>query len=104
MNYVEGRTLHNVIFSDETQVCYNYYTFKCLCITLLMLCNGFLNTTIILQVTYEEKVCVSRQISQAIVFMHTATPPVVHLDIKPENVLVRLEQLNFNLRLLLLLL
>ena len=55
-------------------------------------------------VTYEEKVCVSRQISQAIVFMHTATPPVVHLDIKPENVLVRLEQLNFNLRLLLLLL
>ena len=32
---------------------------------------------------------ISRQIGQAIVFMHTASPPVVHLDLKPENILVR---------------
>ena len=32
---------------------------------------------------------VSRQLCQAIVFMHSADPPIAHLDIKPENVLVR---------------
>ena len=32
---------------------------------------------------------VSQQMVQGIVFMHTSNPPVVHLDLKPENVLVR---------------
>ena len=31
---------------------------------------------------------ISLQLCQAIVFMHTSEPPIAHLDIKPENVLV----------------
>ena len=32
---------------------------------------------------------ISIQICQALVFMHSARPPVAHLDLKPENILVR---------------
>ena len=41
------------------------------------------------QLTHEEKLIVSRQICQALVFIHSAVPPLAHLDLKPENVLVR---------------
>ena len=44
------------------------------------------------QLSYGDKVNISRQLCQALVFMHTATPPVAHLDVKPENVFVRKEQ------------
>ena len=40
-----------------------------------------------MQLSFKEKVFFSRQVTQAIVFMHMATPPVVHLDIKPDNIL-----------------
>ena len=45
---------------------------------------------ILLQPEYVKKVEISVQIVQGLVFMHTSSPPVVHLDIKPENILVRL--------------
>ena len=41
-----------------------------------------------LQLGYQEKVAVSRQICQGVMFMHSANPPVAHLDLKPESVLV----------------
>jgi serine/threonine protein kinase len=58
MNYVRGQSLHNVIFGDGPQL------------------------------DYAKKVRISVQIVQGLVFMHTSEPPVVHLDMKPENVLV----------------
>jgi len=38
--------------------------------------------------TYQEKIVISQQLCQAIVFMHSSEPPVAHMDVKPENVLV----------------
>ena len=35
------------------------------------------------------KVQVAMQVAQALVYMHGQNPPAVHLDLKPENVLVR---------------
>ena len=37
----------------------------------------------------EEEVYIVEQIAQALFFMHQHEPPIVHLDIKPENILVR---------------
>ena len=34
------------------------------------------------------KVMISIQVCQALIFMHSATPPVAHLDFKPANILV----------------
>ena len=75
MNYIEGQALHKVIFGAGVQVC------------CLIECNSFV-TFLFLQLTFEDKVHVSRQICQAMMFMHTVSPPIVHLDIKPENILV----------------
>ena len=40
------------------------------------------------QLAYQQKVSISLQICQGLVFMHSAAPPIAHLDLKPENVLV----------------
>lgn len=41
-----------------------------------------------MKLSYAQKLSIGVQISQALVYMHNCTPPVVHLDLKPENVLV----------------
>lgn len=46
------------------------------------------HTPYILQLSFTEKVMISRQLCQGILFMHNAHPPVAHLDLKPETVLV----------------
>jgi len=61
--YIEGLNLDDVIFGD-----------------------GERSTTITLE--GHDKVCVGRQISQAVAYLHNLKPPVVHRDIKPANVLV----------------
>ena len=38
--------------------------------------------------TFENKLKVSVQISQALLFLHTTEPPTVHFDVKPANILV----------------
>lgn len=42
------------------------------------------------ELTFKEKVYIVEQIAQALVFMHGFDPPIVHLDMKPENVLVNI--------------
>lgn len=61
--YIEGLNLEEVIFGD-----------------------GERSTTITLE--GHDRVCVGRQISQAVAYLHNLKPPVVHRDIKPANVLV----------------
>ena len=34
------------------------------------------------------KMLIAVQISQALLFLHTATPQMMHLDVKPSNILV----------------
>lgn len=46
--------------------------------------NDFLS----LQFTFPEKVYLSIQVCQAVMYLHTASPPMAHLDIKPANILV----------------
>ena len=41
-----------------------------------------------LQFTLPEKLYISIQVCQAIVYLHTSSPPLAHLDIKPANILV----------------
>ena len=38
--------------------------------------------------SYSSKSKVAVQIAQAVLFLHSAKPPTVHLDIKPANILV----------------
>ena len=35
-----------------------------------------------------EKKYILLQLCQALVFLHTSTPPIAHLDVKPANVMV----------------
>jgi serine/threonine protein kinase len=48
------------------------------------------------QIPYKRKVHIMIQVAQALVYMHGCNPQVVHLDLKPENVLVHD---NFTVRL-----
>ena len=41
-----------------------------------------------LQLPFPIKIEISTQIAQALMFLHTASPPTVHLDVKPVNILV----------------
>ena len=41
-----------------------------------------------MQMTFAVKVYLAQQVTRALVFMHTAKPPVIHLDLKPSNILV----------------
>ena len=72
-NFVRGKMLHSLLFdcNDHDEVC------------AVLLCHCH-----ILQLNYQEKVVITQQMYQGIVFMHSACPPVAHLDLKPENVLV----------------
>ena len=42
----------------------------------------------VLQMDFHDKLYVAVQLAQALVYVHTATPPMVHGDVKPSNVLV----------------
>ena len=43
------------------------------------------------QLEVDKKIHIAIQICQALTFMHTNTPPMAHLDIKPSNILVRMD-------------
>ena len=36
--------------------------------------------------SFADKVAVVMQVTQALLYMHTRVPAVVHLDLKPENI------------------
>ena len=38
----------------------------------------------------ERNIIILSQVCQALVFLHTSTPPLAHLDVKPANIMVRL--------------
>ena len=38
--------------------------------------------------TYGTKTYIAIQVAQAVMFLHTSSPPMLHLDIKPANILV----------------
>jgi serine/threonine-protein kinase len=59
-NLVIGRNLHTLLFDAERKV----------------------------QILFETKTQLAIQICQALVFMHSSEPPIIHLDLKPANVLV----------------
>ena len=42
----------------------------------------------IFQMKESTKMHIAVQISQALLFLHTATPTMIHLDVKPSNILV----------------
>ena len=46
-----------------------------------------------IQLEYGEKLYISRQVCQALVFMHTTSPQIAHLDLKPANILVIIKTL-----------
>ena len=55
--------------------------------------HNVITSTIQVTFSFEEKVNIAVQISQALVYMHSCKP-IVHLDLKPENVLVRIYLLH----------
>lgn len=42
----------------------------------------------IIQLTLPQKLRIAVQITQAVAFLHTSDPPLLHMDIKPPNILV----------------
>ena len=76
---VWGNTLHAIIFEKEHKV---------LSITILMM---LMLTCIYFAPQYltpEKFFILCLQICQAIVYLHSAEPPLAHLDIKPANIMV----------------
>ena len=53
--------------------------------SMLLLNNNFLFQ---IEFCFTQQVYIVQQISQALVYMHGFNPAIVHLDIKPENILV----------------
>ncbi len=81
-NLVNGKNLHKLIF-DSSRVSYYIHSMK--------FCLQFSIVTLnCVQMSLLTKVQIAFQVAQALRYMHTATPPTIHLDVKPANVLVRL--------------
>ena len=49
-----------------------------------------------IQLSITTKFHVAIQLCQAVTFLHTNSPPLAHLDIKPSNILVRFKQHNIS--------
>ena len=80
MTLVNGPNLHDVIFSGKHPVrSYKYSYIAIICMFALPY-QQTLNLTI--------KFHIGIQLCQALTFMHSSSPPVAHLDIKPSNILV----------------
>ena len=73
---IAGSNLHDQIFGTRrvpwningNNFCINYFSF--------------------FQLTFPEKLYISIQVCQAVMYLHTSAPPMAHLDIKPANILV----------------
>ena len=61
---------------------YNAISNYCLC----NLCHSTIS--FVTQLAFPEKLYVSVQVCQALTYLHTSEPPLVHLDVKPANILV----------------
>ena len=48
-----------------------------------------------IQLSTEMSVATARQIIEAVHYMHTHVPMVIHQDLKPHNILVCLPNINF---------
>ena len=85
MTLVDGPNLHDVIFGETYQV-----HGVCLCVG-----EGF-TIFYFIQLSITTKFHVAIQLCQAVTFLHTNSPPLAHLDIKPSNILVRFKQHNIS--------
>ena len=84
MALVDGDNLHNIIFGGKHQVVCNVFS---MCDVGSMPVSMYTYT---IQLTPTIKVRIAVQLCQAVVFLHTNSPPLAHLDIKPSNILVRM--------------
>ena len=76
-NYVHGADLSTLVFSEDKPFVvrvYDHWLFQAV-------------VTILIQLTHGSKLHVIIQICQALVYLHTGTPPLAHLDVKPANIL-----------------
>ena len=75
---IQGKNLQELIFGKEQVSCMFSYIFSApytCCIPQWLLIG--------------EKKYILLQLCQALVFLHTSSPPLAHLDVKPANVMVR---------------
>ena len=85
-NYVEGMDLQTILFNEDVERVYkiSVYVFH------LTMYNFYFYK----QMTFTTKKRFAIQITQALMFLHTARPPRIHLDVKPANILVNISILQ----------
>ena len=87
-NYMSGNNLFELVHDPEKKVWSAKYTNNNYIHIRDINNRSALTIIIITTFSFDEKLSISAQISQALVYMHSCNPPIVHLDLKPENVLV----------------
>lgn len=51
-----------------------------------------------MQLSHKQKLAIAVQLTQAVAFLHSTKPsPLIHLDIKPANILVRMFMHDYNI-------